>query len=129
MLQYLVRAVIGDMRRKLLPAIGIKWGDSHRSPDNAAKLLWSSFMAIKTARTYFDDFGVAWEGHPTLSPAINKFLLSKVVMKPSLDRFMEELTASKKESAEAKRIAEAAKAAVGRAQGEAAKKAGKPAGN
>jgi len=128
MLQYLVRAVIGDMRRKLLPAIGIKWGDSHRTPDNAAKLLWSSFMAIKTARTYFDEFGVAWEGHPTLSPAINKFLLSNVVMKPTLDKFLEELALSKKEATEAKRIAEAAKAAVGRAHGEAAKKAGKPAG-
>jgi hypothetical protein len=129
MLQYLVRAVIADLRRQLLPAIGIKWGDSHRTPANAAKLLWSSFMAIKTARTYFDDHGVGWEGHPTLSPAINKFLLSNVVMKPTLDHFLEELALSKKESSEAKRIAEAAKASVGRAQGEAARKAGKPAGS
>jgi hypothetical protein len=101
MLQYLVRAVIADMRRQLLPAIGIKWGDSHRSPGNAAKLLWSSFMAIKTARTYFSDYGVGWEGHPTLSPAINRFLLSNVVMTPLLDKFMEELTLSKKESSKA----------------------------
>jgi hypothetical protein len=129
MLQYLVRAVIADMRRKLLPAIGIKWGNSHHTPDNAAKLLWSSFMAIKTARTYFNDYGVGWEGHPTLSPAINKFLLSNVVMKPLVDKFMEELALSKKESSEAKRIADAAKAVVGRAQGEVAKKGGKPAGN
>jgi hypothetical protein len=127
MLQYLVRAVVADMRRQLLPAIGIKWGDSHCTTGNAAKLLWSSFMAIKTARTYFNDYGVGWEGHPTLSPAINKFLLSNVVMKPLLDKFMDELVLSKKESCEAKRIAEA-KAAVGRAYGEAAKKAGKPAG-
>jgi hypothetical protein len=60
-----------------------------------------------------------------LSPAINKFLLKNVVMKPSMKIFKADLEQAKKDAAEAKRIAEAARGAAAHGQAEAAKKANK----
>jgi hypothetical protein len=124
-LQLLVRAILQDLRGKMTAASGVKWGDTHRSPFNAGKLLWATFQVLKTARTYVRDYAAGWEGHPTLSPAINKFLLKNVVMKPTLAVFMADLEQVKKDAADAKRPADAARGAAARGQGDAAKKANK----
>jgi hypothetical protein len=109
----------------MAPASGVKWGDTHRSPTNAGKLLWATYQVIKASRVYVVDYAAGWEGHPTLSPANNKFLLKNVVMKPSMEIFKADLEQAKKDAAEAKRIAEAAGGAAARGQAEAAKKANK----
>jgi hypothetical protein len=123
-LQYLVRAVISDLRSKMAPASGVEWGDTHRSPTNAGKLLWATYQVIKASRIYVVDYAAGWEGHPMLSPAINKFLLKNVVMKPSMEIFKADLE-QEKDAAEAKGVAEAARGAAAHGQAEAAKKANK----
>jgi hypothetical protein len=127
-LQYLVRAIFDDLRRKMTAASGVKWGDAHRSSVNAGKLLWSTFQVLKEARTFVFDYAAGWEGHPTLSPAINKFLLKNVVMKPTLEVFKLDVELAKRDASEAKKLAEAARGAVARGQGDAAKKANKDKG-
>jgi hypothetical protein len=55
------------------------------SKEDAGALLWSSFQILTEVRDYNAVGPGQWEGHPTLSPAINQFLLLRVAMRPQLD--------------------------------------------
>lgn len=55
------------------------------SKEDAGALLWSSFQILTAVRNYNAAGPGRWEGHHTLSPAINQFLLLRVAMRPQLD--------------------------------------------
>ena len=66
-------------------ATEVSFGDDNQSSADAGTLMWSSFQILAAVRAYNAAGPVGWEGHPTLSPAINQFLLLRVAMRPQLE--------------------------------------------
>jgi hypothetical protein len=117
LVQFLIRAMFDEFNTCKIGVRNQRFGNACRTPETTGKVLWACFQMHGVARSYPPN---GWEGHPTLSPAINKFLLIKVSMKTDFE-------ALKKQIETVEKSLDKKVAAVGnqahRAQGMADKKA------
>ena len=82
LVQFLVRAMFDEFNGCKTNVRNQRFGDKCRSPEATGRVLWACFQMHQIARSYPSK---GWEGHSTLSPAINKFLIIKVSMKTDLE--------------------------------------------
>ena len=82
LVQFLLRAMFDEFNTCKTNVRNQPFGDRCRKAEQTGRVLWACFQMHGVARSYP---AAGWEGHPTLSPAINKFLLIKVSMKTDYD--------------------------------------------
>ena len=82
LLQFLVRALFDEFNSCKRLADTIRFGAGCRQSETTGRVLWAGFAMHGLMKSYPEK---NWEGHPTLSPAIAKFLLVGVAMKSDLE--------------------------------------------
>jgi hypothetical protein len=82
LVQYLVCAIFKDLREASYSASTIKFGSASRTGDTAGRIFWSVLRMHGIMQDYVR---LKFEGHPSIAPALNKYLLQKVTMKTHLE--------------------------------------------